>query len=180
MVCGVLAMSLNNNYVCVYLCIQLVCLELLTIAVFCAYQIYHPPHQYIIGLPCISEVLLQNGATPFNPSTVIWTIQNYSDYLLLSFTKDDEGNINLNQHSYLLKREPRPLDPSIADIRLTLPVFFDGRIKLTVHYNESAYAGFTPISMESPLVTTSKPTCLNPFILTTFMMTCAIAMIMIY
>ena len=112
----------------------------------------------ILRWPDIIDVDVQRGEAPISHSIIVWTIENYSDYLQRIFTKED-GVTNIDPYQAGFKLTVVSFRPP-AVIKLSLPIFFSGRVVLFVSFNRSVSTddtGFTPVCSESPQVIPSKP-----------------------
>ena len=130
------------------------CVYVIVIACMCLI-IYVPD---ILRWPDIIDVDVQMGEAPISHRVIVWTIENYSDYLLRIFTKED-GVTNIDPYQAGFKLTVVSFRPP-AVIKLSLPIFFSGRVVLFVSFNRSVSTdgtGFTPVCSESPQVIPSKP-----------------------
>ena len=110
--------------------------------------------------PNITEVNLIRGRTFFNPLTIQWKVDNYSDhseYLGSTFYRDDGATIDPHQGGFRLHNST--CDITSFCIQLKLPEFFEGHVEVIVDFNEyviTKNTGFQPVRKTSPRVTRSK------------------------
>lgn len=105
----------------------------------------------VLEWPTISEVEILSRHTFLDKHIIRWKIENYTEFLTLTFTKDDGTVINPNKDGYTTWRPT--CDFSAVCVQLKLPYFFSGKVKLNVSFNASVTVSDAEIrSAESPSV----------------------------